>query len=111
MIRNVTTGEIISHRERICKTPFSWSRGLMFHSRENLVMMFPEKRPISLHMWFVFYPIEVLVVDEKLQVIAIKPRFLPWTFWSSPLPGKYLVELGEQQSQQKVSLGDTISFG
>ncbi len=109
MIRNATTGKIISHQERICKTPLSWTHGLMFRRRQNLVMVFPQERQISLHMMFVFYPIEVLIVDKNFQVIALK-KLYPFQWWISKSNGKYLVELGLPESQGKAQKGDIITI-
>ena len=72
---------------------FSQMRGLMFRGRKNLVMIFPTERKISLHMFFVFYPIDVLVVDENKRIVEIKRNFKPFTVWNSYEKGKYVVEL------------------
>ncbi len=59
-------------------------------------------------MFFVFYPIAVLVVDKNWRVVEIKENFRPFTFWSSKEKGKYVVELGIKQGGVKV--GDLISI-
>ncbi len=107
MIFNKTKGKVISHQEIVCRTFFSQLRGLMFCRKNNLVMVFPTERNISLHMWFVFFPIDVLVLDAKRKIVDIKKNFMPFTFWSSSKKGKYVVELvvpGEYHQ------GDVVSF-
>ena len=83
MIINQTKKKIISQKELICKTLASQIRGLMFRKKQNLVMIFKEEKPISLHNYFVFFPLEIVLIDKKNRVIEIKPKLLPFTFWSS----------------------------
>ena len=90
-----------------CKSIFSQARGLMFRSKRNLVMKFPSEKKISLHMFFVFYPIDVLVLDSERKIIEIKRNFKPFTFWNSKRKGKYIIEtplLGQYQLGKKMEL-------
>tara|TARA_Y100000310_G_C20085105_1_gene535688 strand:- start:117 stop:443 length:327 start_codon:yes stop_codon:yes gene_type:complete len=100
--------EIVSDEEIVCKNVFSQSRGLMFRRRNNLVMEFSKNRSVGLHMWFVFYPIEVLVLDHSMKVVEIKRNFRPWKLWKSSKKGKYVVELSSIGCQVKV--GDRLQF-
>lgn len=107
MIVNKTNGKVISHQEKICRSVFSQALGLMFRKKQNLVMVFPKERKISLHMFFVFYPIDVLVVDEKRRIVEIKRNLKPFTVWDSTRKGKYVLELIENN---KSDLGDIIEL-
>ncbi len=107
MIHNLTTNTIISRHEKICKTLFSQALGLIFRKKQNLLMIFPEERKVSLHMLFVFYPIDVLVVGENMKIKEIKRNLKPFTFWNSKEKGKYVVELG---FAGKYAVGDPISL-
>lgn len=94
MIFNKTKKIIISRQERYCRTAFSQALGLMFRRKQNLIMEFPRERRISLHMLFVFFPIDVLLLDEKKEIVEIKRNFRPFSFWRSQMKGKYVVEMG-----------------
>ena len=85
--------KIISNKERCCNTFFSQAKGLMFRHKQNLVMKFPKERKISLHNLFVFFPIDVLVVNEKMRIVEIKKNFKPFTFYKAKEKGKYVIEL------------------
>ena len=102
MINNKTTNKVISKKELVCTNFFSHARGLMFRKRQNLVMAFKKPRRVRLHMCFVFFPIDILVLDENKKIVEIKRDFKPWTFWNSKTKGKYVVELGFQ-SDYKVN--------
>lgn len=107
MIINKTKGTTISQKEMICRTVFSQARGLMFRPKQNLVMVFPRERRISLHMFFVFYPIDVLIVNAKMKVVEIKKNFKPFTFWTPQKEGRYVVELARCGEYE---IGDLISL-
>ena len=77
----------------------------MFKPKSNLLMIFPEEQKISLHMFFVFYPIDVLVVDKNKKIIEIKRNFEPFTLWKSKKEGKYIIEFA-YSSEYK--LGDKL---
>lgn len=108
MIVNKTTGKEISSGEKYCSGVFSCGWGLMFSKRRNLVMVFSEERKVKLHNWFVFYPIDVLVLDSSKRIVEIKKGFKPFSFWNSVNVGKYVVELGFS-SDYKV--GDKLELG
>lgn len=90
----INKNKIISEKELVCKNIFSQSLGLMFRRKQNLIMIFSKPRRILLHNFFVFFPIDVLILDEKKKIVEIKKNFRPFTFWNSKEKGKYVVEMG-----------------
>lgn len=102
--------QIVSKQEKICSGLFSQIIGLMFQRRKNLIMTFNSERKISLHNCFVFYPIEVLILDSNKTVLEIKKDFRPFRFWNSSASGKYLLELGLEESKGKVNVGGVLDF-
>lgn len=107
MIINKTKNETISKKEKVCKNIFSKGLGLMFSRKKNLIIVFNNERKISLHNFFVFYPIDVLILDKDRKIVEIKRNFKPFTFWSSKKKGKYVVELG---SPNKYEVGNELRF-
>lgn len=107
MIINKTKKKIISQDEIVCKNPFSQSLGLMFRKRQNLIMLFDRERKVSLHNCFVFFPLDLLILDSKGKIVEIKINFRPFTFWNSSQKGKYLVELG---FKGKYAVGDEMEL-
>ena len=101
-------GIVISRHEKICKSFFSHSLGLMFRRKQNLLMIFPQERKVSLHMLFVFHPIDVLIVGVDMHIKEIKKKFHPFTFWSAKEKGKYVVELG--LPHPPVEVGGQLQF-
>ncbi len=107
MIINKTTGKVISQREMVCDSFFSQARGLMLRGKRNLVMVFPSERKISLHMFFVFYAIDVLIVDSAMKIVEIKRNLKPFRVWNSSQKGKYVIELA---GKGEYEIGDSIEI-
>lgn len=72
----------------------------MFRRKQNLIMTFNQDQKVSLHMIFVFFPIDVLILNQNKEIVVIKRNFKPFTFWNSKEKGKYVVELGSPSSYQ-----------
>jgi hypothetical protein len=79
----------------------------MFRRKQTVVIIFNEERYVSLHMYFVFYPIDVLILDRNKRIVEITRNFRPFTFWNSTKKGKYVIELAEQGDY---AIGDTLVF-
>ena len=105
MIKN--KNKIISEKEKYCHTIFSQGLGLMFSPKKNLVMVFKKEQKIQLHNFFVFYPLDILVLNKNKKIIEIKKDFKPFTFWNSKKEGKYVIELG---FPNKYKEGDVLKF-
>ena len=103
--------QIISAEELVCSNIFSQSLGLMFRKRQNLIMIFRKEKKISLHNFFVFYPIDVLILDEHKKIVEIKRNFKPFNFWSSKMRGRYVVELGFPGNfSERYDVGNILEF-
>ncbi len=109
MIINGTNGKMISQRELICTTVFSQTCGLMFRKKQTLLMAFKRERVVSLHNFFVFYPLDVLVLDKNNVIVEIKRNFRPFTFWKSGKKGKGVIEVAFPQ-EGMYSLGDIVEI-
>lgn len=107
MIINKTLGKIISQQEIRCRNVISQNRGLMFRKKQNLLMIFPQERKIKLHNFFVFYPIDLLVIDKEKKIVDIKRSFKPFAFWNSPKRAQYVLELGFPSLYE---VGDLVEF-
>lgn len=63
----------------------------------------------SIHMLFVFYPIDVLWVDNTLKVVD-KKNLKPFQLWIQPKKAaKYVVEL-RAETTNNISVGDMLTF-
>ena len=84
------------------KSKFNY--GLIFDlERETIV-------GASLHMLFVFYPINVIFLDSNKRIVDIKTNFKPFTMYSTNKKCRYLIELPEKIDKKYYSLGNRINW-
>jgi len=77
----------------------------MFSPRKNLVFVFPDERIVSLHMFFVFFPINVLYLDSGRRVVE-KARLKPFGWYKPKRKAKFVLELAAGDAD----VGDEIEF-
>ncbi len=79
-----------------CESFFSKLKGLMFSRKLKdscLLFVFPNERKITLHMFFVFFPIDVLFLNKNKEIVDLKQNFKPFTVYTSKKPAKYVLEM------------------
>lgn len=97
------------------KNLFQQARGLMCRTLrpgEALLFFMRREQRFSLHMWFVFRPIDVLfcnVTDKGLFVVEKKERFKPFTLYTARKPSELFIEL-PAGATSSIAAGDNIEF-
>jgi len=79
-----------------CKTIFSQLRGLMFRFKlkeDGLLFVFNKEKKVFLHMFFVFFPIDVVCLDENKKIVEIIENVKPFDPLIICPKCKYVVEL------------------
>ena len=114
MLSNKRRGRIIAKNVQVCDSFFPLARGLMFSTKKNdfaMILEFPEERIISLHMLFVFYPIDVVFLNGEKMAVEIKEGFMPFTFYSARKKARYAIELpAGTVKKTRIRAGDRLSF-
>lgn len=76
--RNRTRNTILAERGSIAANPLARALGLMFRRTfppgEGLLIIPCD----SIHMMFVFFPIDVVFLNRERTVVRTKSRVLPW---------------------------------
>lgn len=71
---------IISKNLRFCRSFLAKGTGLMFRFPKNFAYIFefstPKKRPIT--MWFVFFAIDIVFVDDEGKVVEVVEDLKPF---------------------------------
>ncbi len=112
-IKNVTKNKTISTNAEILDDIFLKFIGLMFSKQayKALILKFNKEKIISLHMFFVFYCIDVLFLDKNKTVVDKKENFKPFTFYKSKKKAMYVIELlNGTIKKTKTEIGDKIEF-
>ena len=116
MIRNKTKKTVVAVDHSICGTILSKARGLMFRrqsfvEKTSLVFVFDDYVRTSLHMFFVFFPIDVVFLDEKKNVVEIKEGFKPFSVYIPKKKFMYVIELPDEKiGMSKISVEDVLEW-
>jgi len=114
MIKNKTKKKVLAAHAEISRSAIFKAIGLMFSKRlvdRGLVFVFNKETNISLHMFFVFFTIDVLFLDKNRKVIEIKEKFRPFTIYLPRNTFMYAIELPSGTVRKsKTELKDTITF-
>jgi uncharacterized protein len=115
MIKNQTRKKILTTKTKNCKTILSKAKGLMFTRKktgEGLIFAFNTERRWSIHMLFVFYPIDVLWLDKNKKVVDLRQKLKPFILSAKPKKeSSYIIELPAGTiNKTKTKIGDKISF-
>ena len=112
-IINSARNAALSDNYDLCETILSKLIGLMFSTnrKKSLVFAFKKEILISLHMFFVFYPIDVLFLNKNKIVVDKKENFRPFTFYKSVKKAMYVIEMPEGIIKKtRTGIGDKIEF-
>ena len=85
----------------------------MFSKKRDraLIFNFGREKVVSLHMFFVFYPIDVLFLNKDNKIVEIKQNFKPFTFYMPKNRARYIIELpAGSVERSKTRVGDKLSF-
>ncbi len=110
-IRNITKKTLLAKNAKLCRNILSKAFGLMFSKPKPLILTFKEEKIIPLHMFFVFYPIDVLFLNKNKIVVEIKEKFMPFTFYIPKKKALYIIELPQNTIKEtETQTGNKIKF-
>lgn len=116
MIRNISQKKNIIATHRIADNVFSRAKGLMFSREKNfdygLIFDLERETKIgaSIHMFFVFFPINVVFLDSKKKIIDIKLGLKPWQMTKPRDKCRYIIELPAKYGKKLFSIGDKLNW-
>jgi len=109
------TGEVLIESARWCESRFCRLRGLQFSKSpkpgEGLLMVMPKENiaATSIHMFFVFFPIAAVWINNQGQV-TYTALAKPWRpYYASPTPARYVLET-DPEFLDHISVGDDVDF-
>ena len=106
---------LILKKTKHAKTIYEQTRGLMFLKHKNfdfaLIFHFKSKSRFlnSIHMFFVFFPILAIFLDENKIVVDKKILKPFYPFYTPKRPCKYLIEL-PQKYNNKIAIGNKLNW-
>lgn len=87
----------------------------MFRGKPDYALVFELEKETrlgaSIHMLFVFFPIDVVYLDSGKKVVDIKSGLKPWSLNYTPKKAaKYFVEFPVGKLREKIGLGDVLQW-
>ncbi len=109
MITNINKGITIAKNYKLCCSVLSQLRGLMFSPKKTLVFFFKKPKQVSLHMFFVFFPIDVAYLNKNMEVVELKRNLKPFQIYAPKNKAQYIIEtpVGNLKSTE---IGDKIKI-
>ncbi|NIM95925.1 MAG: DUF192 domain-containing protein [Anaerolineales bacterium] len=112
---NRTTGQVLIESARWCKSSLCKLRGLQFRLRlkpgEALILVYAEESVLSssIHMFFVFFPIAAVWINND-GVVTSAQLAKPWRpYYASSEPARYVLETAPE-FLDRISVGDELDF-
>lgn len=103
--------EALISEPRVARTQWEKARGLMFAKPHDVLFHFPIEERLKFHMVFVFYPIDIVFLDDALRVVDLKPRFKPFTVYYSKARSSTVLESYDGFiDEHGISLGDVLTI-
>ncbi len=84
---------VISSGADLILSPARQLVGLMFARRRDLIFDLGRDKSIWMHMFFVFYPIDVVLLDSSRRVVGLHPGFRPFRWYRPGLRARYILEV------------------
>ena len=112
-VKNVTRNTLIALRSRIADSAISRAVGLMFSkpTQTAMVLKFARESVISLHTFFVFFPIDIILADSELRVVELLREMPPFSTYSAKQKAKFVVEVPSGTiAKSKTRVGDRLAF-
>ena len=122
MIRNRTRGTVLCKRVEKAESMWQRTKGLMFrkelHEGQGLLMEFSGDNNPGIWMLGMRFPIDIIFIDSKKEVLRIVEKALPigfswrtWRVFHPPVPAKYVLEVpGGSGRSSRTLVGDRLEF-
>ena len=114
MIINKSNNQVLAHNKKILRSVLAKAKGLMFSKKiENTgyIFVFAKEQIMDLHMFLVFFPIDVVFLNKAKKVIEIKENFLPFSIYISKKKASSFIELPKGTVKRtRTKIGHMISL-
>src|SRR3989338_2984725 len=112
-VKNATRKTLIASSSRVADSVFGRAIGLMFSrpTKTAMILEFSRDSPISLHTFFVFFPIDIILVDSRMRVVEMHVRMRPFTTFVARKVARLVIELPAGTiATSRTRVGDRIEL-
>ncbi|MBI4149320.1 DUF192 domain-containing protein [Candidatus Woesearchaeota archaeon] len=110
MITNTTRRQQLASQHKSRQSVLGRALGLMFcRGPKAMLFSFPVPRKYRIHMMFVFFPIDLLFLNSRKQVVELKEHLRPWQMYLPKQAYSFLIELpAGMVAKTRTEKGDTL---
>ena len=106
--------KVIATNITVCRGFLRKSTGLMFRwpgGRFAFVFPFRRPRPLPITMWFVFYPIDIVFLDEEGYVVDMVKSLPPWGYYNPVCRASTFIEFPEGTlAKHRIRIGSRLAW-
>ena len=99
---------------RVCKSVWDLGRGLMFRKNPLHFIYWFQLNWQARHritMWFVFCPIDIVILDAKRKIVELKEGLQPWSHYRPQHSYQEFVELPSGSCKRfSLQVGQTLAL-
>jgi hypothetical protein len=115
MIYNKTRKIKLIEKSKVANSFLKRFKGLMFSKKPDYALIFELKKEgklnASIHMLFVFFPIDVVYLNSEKKVVDIKLNLKPFALNYTPKKkAKYFIEFPAGIIEKKISLNEELEW-
>ncbi len=112
MLKDLTQKTVLAREYDRCDSFLSRMLGLMFSRKPRaLLMVFPTMQRIGIHMMFVFFPIDVVWLDNTRRIVALKKDLRPFSAITPKERAQFVIELPIGMIEAgRMKVGDWIGW-
>ena len=103
-------GKVIVNNHIYASSVWQKTVGLMFSKRledKALIFEFGKDVQHSFHMFFVFYPIDIIFLDKYFIVVDKKSNFVPFSCHKPKQKFRYAIELPNNKARE-IKINDKV---
>lgn len=98
---------------RICSTPSSQARGLMFSKKlkpnTSILIKFSKEKNIPIHMLFVFFPIDAVWINKQQRIVHIERNIKPFKPFINPNKQAMAILETPKNATKNLRIGDKLT--
>ncbi|MBT6045122.1 DUF192 domain-containing protein [Candidatus Woesearchaeota archaeon] len=100
-------------KSRICYTPQSQAKGLMFSKKleqnKSILIKFSKEKNIPIHMFFVFFPIDAVWINKDYKIVHIERNIKPFRPLINPNKPSIAVLETQKNATKNLKIGDKLT--
>ena len=113
MIQNISNGAVLCDQTIVLSEKREKSKGLMFTRKKDagFIFVFGKSQVLALHTFFMFYPIDVIWIDNRGRIVDSRENLKPFKLVIPDKESCHFIELPSGTLRRTMTkIGDYINI-